>query len=283
MSIVHYASKKGARKSNEDSHSIYQFLDVHDTDRPNVNFYAIYDGHGGKYVSNYLEKNLPACFIHPGVKYPLNKKYVNNIYSAIENELYTKHEAYATECGSTCLVVCHYRMNGKEYIDILNTGDSRAVGCNKAYIANQITLDHKPMTPLEKRRLMNLGARLGKEIWNDDSTPRIIDLSVSRAFGDKASKKYITCIPDMYTHQVTNNLKFIILACDGLWDVVDNQEAVDFVLDRCYDNNNMRINEPKQIVNGNVCDLNIADALASYAINEKESSDNVTIIIVFFE
>ena len=121
-----------------------------------------------------------------------------------------------------------------------------------------------------------------KEIWCDRGTWRINDLSVSRAFGDKSSEKYVTCIPDLFTHQVTNNLEFIILGCDGLWDVVGNQEAVDIVIEHCYDENNKKIDDPKEVVNGQVCDLNIAEKLASYAINEKDSDDNVTVVVVFF-
>merc|ERR1711916_333800 len=105
---------------------------------------------------------------------------------------------------------CHYRVDGREYIDVMNTGDSRLVACNKAFIADQITLDHKPYAPLERRRLMKLGARVGDnlEIWCDRGTWRINDLSVSRAFGDKSSEKYVVCTPDLYTHQVTDNLEF---------------------------------------------------------------------------
>lgn len=282
MSIVHYVSKKGSRKSNEDNHSIFPYLEK-DTDKPKVNFYAVYDGHGGKYVSSYLAKNLPGCFIHPKVSYPLRKRYVNGIFEAIENELYSKHADQATECGSTCLVVCHYRLNGKEYIDVMNTGDSRLVACNKAFLAQQITLDHKPCAPLEKRRLMQLGARMEREIWCDRGTWRVNDLSVSRAFGDKSSEKYVICTPDLFTHMVTDNLEFIILACDGLWDVVTNQEAVDLVIEHCYDENMKRIEHPKEVVSNQIRDLNIAEKLANFAIDTRESDDNVTVIVVFFD
>ena len=59
------------------------------------------------------------------------------------------------------------------------------------------------------------------------------------------------------------------MACDGLWDVIESQEAVDFVLKNCYDENT-RINK----------NLNIAKSLAEFAYN-KDSLDNITIIIVF--
>lgn len=293
MSDIHYVSKKGKRKSNEDNHSIHLYLNA-DTDKPKVNFYAVYDGHGGKMVSSFLSSNLPGCFIHPKVSFPLEESYVNEIYNAIENILYTKYESEATDCGSTCLVVCHYQMEEKddnnnviliEYIDVINTGDSRLVGCDTKFRANAITRDHKPYNILERRRLMNLGARIGKEIWNDRGDWRINDLSVSRAFGDKSSKKYVICEPDLFNQKVTDTMRFIILACDGLWDVVTNQEAVDIVIEHCYDVDNKRIHKPITVCSktGKKVELNIAETLASYAINEKESGDNVTIIVVFFD
>ena len=227
--------------------------------------------------------NGSGCFVHPKVSYPLKKSYVNGIYEAIESELYNNHASECTDCGSTCLVVCHYRIENKEHIDIMNTGDSRLVACNKAFVGNAITLDHKPGLPMEKRRLMKLGARIDKELWNDRGDWRINDLSVSRAFGDKSSEKYVVSKPDMFTSKITDTLRFIILACDGLWDVLNNQEAVDIVIDYCYDNDGNKIESPKENIDGKEVDINIADKLASNAIDEKGSTDNVTVIVVFFE
>lgn len=281
--VVHYASKRGNRKNQEDAHSICLYMDREDTNMPNVNLYAVYDGHGGSFVSKYLSDNLPGCFIHPKVSYPLNKRYVNDIYEAIESELYNKHTDQATECGSTCLVVCHYKKDNKEHIDVMNTGDSRLVGCNISFMATAITLDHKPNQPLEKRRLMKLGAVLNKDIWCDRGDWRINDLSVSRAFGDKSSQKYVICKPDLFTLKVTDNLRFIILACDGLWDVVSNQDAVDFIVDMCYDECLNRIDKLVELdkESNKEVEINVADKLAQYAI-DKGSSDNVTVVIVFF-
>lgn len=278
MSVVHYVSKKGKRKSNEDKHTIYSNLDgAESPSKPRVNFYGVYDGHGGRFVSTYLANNLPGCFVHQKIVYPLNKNYVNGIYDAIENELYTRYAEHATDCGSTCLAVCHYRKDGKEYLDVMNTGDSRLVGCNRSFIAVQMTIDHKPNTPLERRRLQQLGAKLNKELWNDRGDWRINDLSVSRAFGDKASERYVISRPDMFTHRVSDNLRFIILACDGLWDVVSNQEAVDIVIDTCYDK------DFNFIVSNDKAAQNVAEKLACFAIEDRGSTDNVTAIVVFFD
>ena len=61
---VYFSSLKGARPQNEDSHEIIINLDGKNTATKNVNFYSVYDGHGGKQVSNYLKRShLVACKI----------------------------------------------------------------------------------------------------------------------------------------------------------------------------------------------------------------------------
>ena len=101
---------------------------------------------------------------------------------------------------------------------------------------------------------------------------RIGDLSVSRAFGDKDAAPYVTAKPDIYRHKIKKSDKFMILACDGFWDVFDNQDAVNMVLGLAYD-----LRSGKRINNK----VNIAKVLANAAL-EKGSTDNITIIVVFF-
>ena len=50
-------------------------------------------------------------------------------------------------------------------------------------------------------------------------------LAVSRAFGDKSLKPFVTAQPEVSTTQLFKEDDFIILACDGLWDVTDNISA----------------------------------------------------------
>ena len=66
------------------------------------------------------------------------------------------------------------------------------------------------------------------------------------------------------------------MGCDGLWDVIENQDAIDFVLKKCYD-----IKGGRRILKGKDEKNNIAKKLADFAI-KKGSSDNVSVIIVFF-
>jgi hypothetical protein len=84
------------------------------------------------------------------------------------------------------------------------------------------------MWPEEKRRIKNLGGTITHYPKGDD--PRIKGLSVSRAFGDFNAEPYLTNMPDIFRYKLDKNDKFIVFACDGLWEVLQNQDVVNFIL-----------------------------------------------------
>jgi serine/threonine protein phosphatase PrpC len=275
--ISQYASLKGTRSSNEDSHNIYNCNDQKNTGECPINFFAVYDGHGGKFVSNFLSEYLYHFFIDKRVKYPLSKDYVNKVFTAFQELLFEKYSDKSTDCGSTALIVCHYKNNDKNYLNVINLGDSRCVLCRNN-IGVPLTLDHKPMAPLEKTRIESMGGKITKT----GDTHRIVNLSVSRSFGDKDCSPYVSHVPDIYNYKIDNNDKFIIIACDGLWDVMTSQEAVNFVIDNCYDKNGNRLPDPiLKEDNSNKKEF-ISYKIAEHAIKLK-CEDNVTCIIVFFD
>jgi len=263
---IYSISKKGRREQNEDAETIIINSNNQDADKAKVNIFAIYDGHGGKFVSKYLSENVPKYFLNPSVKYPLSGRYIRESFKTIQSTLEKKHNEEADYCGSTCIMVIDYIYEKKRIIDIINLGDCRSV-ISRENKANILTKDHKPNWPEEKERIKKMGG----EIYYDGCDWRIGDLSVSRSFGDLDNKPYISCVPDIFRYKLTKKDQFIIIGCDGLWDVVDNQEAVNFILTNAYDMEHNRINKK----------TNLARLLADYAI-QKGSTDNVTIIIVFF-
>ena len=265
---VHSCSLKGFRNQNEDKHNIILNENNKNKNINNINFFSVYDGHGGKHISKFLHDNLYNYFLDKRIKYPLSKKYAYKVFDHLQNVLKNNHQEKAFHCGSTCLVVIKFSKDKNNYINVLNTGDSRSILCRNN-TAISLTKDHKPHWPEEKRRIEKLNGR----IYFDGDDWRIKDLSVSRAFGDVDAYPFVTHQPEVFRYKLDKNDKFIILACDGLWDVVTNQEAVNFVLESCYDNKlNKRVDSKKKI--------NIAKKLANYAIN-KGSTDNITIIVYF--
>jgi serine/threonine protein phosphatase PrpC len=264
---VHSVSLKGKRPQNEDKHSEIINLDGKNPDILPINFFGVYDGHGGKSISKFLADNLPQCFINKKVSYPLKKNFVKDIYNYWRELLQSKYRDISTTAGSTCLVVIQYKEADKDFLNILNTGDSRCVLCRNG-LGIPLTKDHKPNWPEESYRIKKLGG----EIVFDGYDYRICNLSVSRAFGDTSAYPYVTNMPDLYRYKLTSNDNFMVLACDGLWDVYSNQDVVNIVLESCYDmTGRTRINQ----------NINIAKKLAELAI-AKGSTDNISVIVVFF-
>ncbi|ARF09758.1 serine/threonine protein phosphatase [Indivirus ILV1] len=262
---AHIYSLKGARKQNEDTHVVILNNDGQNKKLKDINFFAVFDGHGGKEVSEFLKATLPKYFINPKVQYPLHKEYVVNVYNTIQNEL--KNTPYAKNTGSTGLVVSHFKTNDGQYLNIMNTGDSRCILCRDNF-AMPLTKDHKPNWPEEYYRITQLGGK----IEFDQYDWRIKDLSVSRAFGDLDATPYVTHLPDLFKYKLDKSDKFIIICCDGMLETLSNSDAVNFVLLNCYSKDTKtRINK----------EVNIAKKLAEYAY-KKGSGDNISIIVVFF-
>lgn len=263
---VYSASLKGMRPQNEDAHVVILNIDGKDATKNNVNFYAVFDGHGGKEVSTYLKNNLPKFFMDKRVTYPLNKKYVTQVYDHIQKAI--SNEPYAKYAGSTGLVVIHFKHEKDDYLNVINNGDCRALLCRENF-AMPLTKDHKPNWPEERHRIKKLG---GQVVW-DGYTWRIKDLSVSRAFGDLDSVPYVTHRPDLFRYKLDRGDNFIVLSCDGSFEVFNNNDVVNFILLNCYDGTlKNRINK----------DVNIAKKLAETAIKQG-STDNISAIVIFLE
>jgi len=265
--IIYSYSLQGLRDSNEDHHFHALNLDNNNNNYNNINLLGVFDGHGGKSVSKYLKDTLPYYFLN---KFKNNKKnlfsnselvdkYVYKIYNLVQNKLIEEHPRIAHTCGSTSCIVIHYKdISNKSKIWVINVGDSRAIKCNRFNIAEQLSQDHKPNSPEERIRI----EKLGGIIEFDGSDWRIQRLSLSRAFGDLECNPYVTHLPQIYEYDIDINDKFIVLACDGLWDVLSNQDVVDYI-------NTLLYNKKKN---------NLAKLLAEYAI-QQGSMDNVTVIV----
>jgi len=266
--IVYSYSLQGHRPTQEDHHFSFINLNNKDEQYNPINLFGVFDGHGGSSVSKYLKNNLPDFFLIK-LKNNIfkNKKdfivYVNEVYNFLQNNLKIKHPKAVEYCGSTaCVGLNCIDEKNKNILWLINVGDSRAVLCNKKGDAVQLTVDHKPNEPNEKERIEELGGK----ITYDGSDWRVKTLSLSRAFGDLDCCPYVTHVPSISKYTINNKDKFLIVACDGLWDALSNQSAVEFIRDLQFKN-----------FNGNY-----AKELANYGLNNG-SQDNITVIVYFFE
>ncbi|KAL4855454.1 putative protein phosphatase 2C 11 [Chlorella vulgaris] len=134
-----------------------------------------------------------------------------------------------------CTAVVALLMGDRLYV--ANAGDSRAVLCRGGK-ALAMSEDHKPAAPDERARIMAAGGFLS-EIGGITRVNG--NLNLSRAIGDLRYKmnadlepkdQIISAEPDVTSQQLTAEDTFLVLACDGIWDVMTSQQVVDFVRPR---------------------------------------------------
>jgi protein phosphatase 1L len=273
--ITHTISLLGLRDSNEDQHEVFINLDNSNTEYKNINLFAVFDGHGGKDVSKFLKDNLSTYFTSNYIKYDITdtvkfKKYIEKVFDHLQIKLEKKFKNISYTIGSTALVTVFYEKHNKIYYYVANAGDCRAVICNNTNMGIPLSKDHKPHLFEEKTRI----EKIGGEIYYDGTDWRIGDLSVSRAFGDMDAAPFVTHKPDIFKYTLKRNDKFLILGCDGLWDVLSNQDVINFILNKMDET-------PKLNNISSYSKSNISQSLAEYAIKQG-STDNVSIIIIFF-
>ncbi len=122
-----------------------------------------------------------------------------------------------------------------------NAGDSRAVLCRGGKVV-ALSHDHKPNDTIEEARIIKAGGTIEETQGGARTHYRVNgNLNLSRAIGDLEYKKnpsllpseqIITSTPDVFQLERSSEDEFLILACDGVWDVLSNEDAVQFVQSR---------------------------------------------------
>lgn len=139
--------------------------------------------------------------------------------------------------GSTAASV----LISSRHIYFINCGDSRTVLCHDGQVVFY-TEDHKPFNPRERERIQNAGGSVTLQRVNGS-------LAVSRALGDfdfkevdwrPQTEQLVSPEPEVYELERTPEDEFLILACDGVWDAVGNEELCAFVRSRMLVCNDLR-------------------------------------------
>eukprot|EP00421_Protoceratium_reticulatum_P047522 CAMPEP_0168434374 /NCGR_PEP_ID=MMETSP0228-20121227/39875_1 /TAXON_ID=133427 /ORGANISM="Protoceratium reticulatum, Strain CCCM 535 (=CCMP 1889)" /LENGTH=520 /DNA_ID=CAMNT_0008448533 /DNA_START=72 /DNA_END=1634 /DNA_ORIENTATION=- len=143
--------------------------------------------------------------------------------------------------GCTAVVVLLVRAPGGSRVFCANAGDSRAV-LGRAGAACALSEDHKPELPREEARIEAAGGYVQEEALSGWTGYRVNgDLNLSRALGDMAYKdrsrpahEHMVCgVPETSTLSWhAGDDEFVLLACDGVWECMGTQEAVNFVRSR---------------------------------------------------
>ncbi|XP_043697965.1 probable protein phosphatase 2C 25 [Telopea speciosissima] len=208
--------KKGRREAMEDRYSAVFDLQGD----PKQAFFGVFDGHGGAKAAEFAAENLDKNIMDELTR----MRGGNEIEEAIKSGYLTTDSEFLKEDlrGGTCCVTA---LITKGDLVVSNAGDCRAV-MSRVGIAEALTLDHRPSRVDEKERIEALGGYVDSchGVWRLQGS-----LAVSRGIGDRSLKEWVTAEPETKVLKISPECEFLILASDGLWDKVDNQEAVDIV------------------------------------------------------
>ncbi|KAK7411897.1 hypothetical protein VNO78_03340 [Psophocarpus tetragonolobus] len=259
-----------------------------------AHFFGVYDGHGGIQVANYCREHLHSVLVDEieaaqtsfGGKNGRNnwedqwKKAFSNCFHKVDDEVGgigegngASVEPLASETVGSTAVVAILTQND---IIVANCGDSRAVLC-RGKEALPLSDDHKPNREDEWERIEAAGGRVIQ--WNGYRVLGV--LAVSRSIGDRYLKPWVIPEPGVKCVLRDKTDECLILASDGLWDVITNEEACDIARKRILlwhkKNGN---NVASELGRG-------ADPAAQYAAEylsklalQRGSKDNISVIVI---
>ncbi|XP_039255459.1 protein phosphatase 1A-like [Styela clava] len=269
------SSMQGWRVDMEDSHSAKVGL----PSLPQWSFFAVFDGHAGSKIAEYSSHHL----IEHVLSHKKFENFINNgekggempdedVKEAIRDGFLnldlkmreissTRNDNDRSGSTATCVLI-----SPQKYY-FVNCGDSRSLLCRDSKV-HFSTEDHKPNNPLEKERILNAGGSVMIQRVNGS-------LAVSRALGDYEYKnveskgpteQLVSPDPEISVVERHETDQFIVLACDGIFDVSSNDELSDFIISRME-----------------ICDdlVKVCNSVVDTSLN-KGSRDNMTLIILAF-
>ncbi|XP_066358830.1 probable protein phosphatase 2C 48 isoform X3 [Miscanthus floridulus] len=245
-------SRRGEKGINQDCSIVWEGFGCQE----DTILCGIFDGHGpwGHYVAKAVRDSLPPSLlchwqealalasVIDGEKrlgdcqFDLWKQSYMAACAAVDDELRRSRRFDAVQSGCTALSI----VKQGDLMVIANVGDSRAVlgttSDDGSVAAVQLTVDFKPNLPQEKERIRRCNGQvycLADEpgvhrVWQPNRESP--GLAMSRAFGDYCVKDCgVISVPEVTQRRITSGDQSVILATDGVWDVLSNDEAVQIV------------------------------------------------------
>ncbi|KAE8056427.1 hypothetical protein FH972_013202 [Carpinus fangiana] len=232
------------------------------TDGPSA-FYGVFDGHGGKHAADFACYHLPKFIVE-------DENFPKDIERVIASAFLQTDTAFADACsldaalasGTTALAALV--IGG--LLVVANAGDCRAVLCRRGK-AIEMSRDHKPICCKERKRIEASGGHVSDGYLNGQ-------LNVARALGNWHMEGMkdrdggpLSAEPELMSRKLTEEDEFLIIGCDGIWDVFRSQNAVDFARRRLQEHN-----DP-----GLCCKDLVDEAL------KRKSGDNLAVVVVCFQ
>ena len=270
-------------KTNQDSFYIKE-----EKINNNFNFYTfgVFDGHGleGHLVSQAIKQYLN--FNTNYLDYTNNSK-IFSFFQNLSKNINNSKTFNSMESGST-VVLTHINQNK---IICINCGDSRAIliSSNDNNV-KAISRDHKPELPDEKSRILNAGGRVDKifgmgpfRVWFKNAD--YPGLAMSRSIGDGyAHKVGVSDIPEIKEFELKDIKPLaIILASDGVFEFVSNEDVKNIVSKYVYSNvNNNNKNNNNNKLNATSCAKEIVEYARKIWENSGFAIDDITCVVAFF-
>ncbi|XP_077991842.1 protein phosphatase 1G-like [Glandiceps talaboti] len=187
----------------------------------------------------------------------------------------TDKEEPGSDSGCTAVVAL---LRGNELV-VANAGDSRCI-VSRGGKAVDMSIDHKPEDLPERERIENAGGKVTMDGRVNGG------LNLSRAIGDhcykqnealSAEEQMITAYPDIQTITLNPDDEFMVVACDGIWNVLSSQEVIDFVQTRLAHSES-----GKEVSLSSICEEMFDHCLAPDTKGDGTGCDNMTCMIVKF-
>ncbi|KAL4557145.1 hypothetical protein LXL04_035317 [Taraxacum kok-saghyz] len=265
-----------------------------------VHFFGVFDGHGGHHVSALCKENMHVIMedelmrVKPtGDK--LNRGEVEELWrTAIDRSFERMDEMALSLCqcnGLENLKMCRYHpqlslvgstavvsLLTDEFIIVANCGDSRAVLCHNGK-AVPLSVDHKPDRDDERNRIEASGGRI---IFAGNGARVEGVLAMSRAIGDRFLKQVVTSAPEYtFTKRESGDMS-LILASDGLWDVLSSELSCE-VVRKCQQEDEKCKMGVAAVGGGGGGGRNGTVSAAALLVRlamGRRSSDNISVIVV---
>ncbi|OVA15577.1 Protein phosphatase 2C (PP2C)-like domain [Macleaya cordata] len=228
----------GRRREMEDAVAIHPSLCRENSQiSARLHFFGLYDGHGCSHVAMSCKDRM-----HQLVKEELENREASPEWKDAMERSFSRMDKEVLRCRNGALprITCRCDLQmpqcdavgstavvsivTPDKIVVANCGDSRAV-LSRGGKAVPLSTDHKPDLPEELLRIQDAGGRV---IYWDG--PRVLGvLAMSRAIGDNYLKPYVSSEPEVTITERTEEDECLILASDGLWDVVSNDTVCGIV------------------------------------------------------
>ncbi|CAN6204178.1 unnamed protein product [Urochloa humidicola] len=278
------ASVAGRRREMEDAVSVREAFTAAGTESGRCDFYGVFDGHGCSHVAEACRDRMHDLLADELLlaggegngerDSPAWTAAMERCFARMDEEVSSSGGRAAAAASASCRCDGHkcdhvgstavVAVVEDRRVVVAHCGDSRALLCRGGAGAAPLPLssDHKPDRPDEQERIEAAGGRV--IFWEGARVLGV--LAMSRAIGDGYLKPYVSSVPEVTVTELGEEDECLILASDGLWDVVSNEAACE-VARAC-----LRRGREKWCAE--------AAALLTKLALARRSSDNVSVVVV---